>query len=194
MYNNELCHFGVKGMKWGHHKYVSSYSKSYNNASNRLDSAMASYKSSKGQDRKIAKQEYKKAKSAYKTKRKDEINDLSYRLYNKHISDTPNAPFAGRSTMNIKTYKKAAKKMVDKGMDEKSAVKSARRSSMVNAGASVAAAILYNNRNAIKDKAVKAVDSRVKTKGMQKANAGLKRIGTFQYEKVSGNVYKQVMK
>ena len=191
---DELYHYGIPGMKWGHHKYVSSYSKSYNNASNRLDSAKDNYKNSKGKDRKIAKQEYKKAKNAYKTKRKDEINDLSYRLYNKHVPDTPYVPFAGSATMNLKTYKKAAKKMVDRGMDEKSAVKSARRSSMVGAGASIAAGILYRNRNAIKDKAVKAVDNRIKAKGMQKANAGLKRIGTFQYEKVAGNVYKTVMK
>lgn len=181
MYSDELMHFGVKGMKWGQRKskYVSS-----------LDSARANYKNAKKSGKNT--EEFKRAKKVYK-KEKENNKKAINEAYNK-IQDSRTLTSKAASSMGLNynnaTYRKAAKNMVNKGMDQKTAVSKAKMSAWENAGMMVAGSLLYSNRNKI----VSSIKKYANQKAIQKANQGLARIGTFQLEKVAKNVYQEVMR
>ena len=211
MHSDELMHFGVKGMKWGHRK---------NNYTTSLDTAKANYKSAKGDYTKSFNKAYNRSIMAYSPiKKHRQANDERWnkvsndaeklrdarKVYKqekkanrqainnayKEINKTRStASKLGFGMYNDATYRKAAKNMVNKGMDQKTAVSKAKMSAWKNTGMMVAGSLVYANRNKI----LSSVKKYVNQKAMQKANQGLARIGTFQLEKVAKNVYQEVMR
>ena len=97
-------------------------------------------------------------------------------------------------TYSDATYRKAAKNVVKKGMDRKTAIKKAKVSAWKNAGVMAASSALsilaINNADKIGD----AVSKYANEKAIQKANAGLAKIGTYSYKHIAGDVYEKVMK
>ena len=179
MENNHLEHHGVKGMKWGHRKarYQSD-----------LDIARSNYRSAKKahQRSEIDSKGLQNSKQAYKKAKKENKQAID-KAYNKiRRNELLNVGLK----YNSATYKKAAKNMVNKGMDQKTAVSKAKAAAWRNAGLMVAGQFAYAN----KDKAVNVVKKYANQKAMQRANASLARIGTMKLTKVAGNIYEYRMK
>ena len=163
MNNTEyLQHYGVLGMKWGKRK-----AQNYGSRRNVRNSKI--YK---------AGSKINKANSTRK-KIKKEYRDIMVR-------ESP----ISRAIYSPQAYKKAAKNVVKKGMDRKTAIKKAKTSALIQSGAALAASALSILGRANSDKIAKYVNER----SIQKANASLARIGTFTYEKVAGDVYNRVMR
>lgn len=59
-------------------------------------------------------------------------------------------------------------------------------------GAAITAAVLA--APAVANATMSSISKYANTRSIQRANAGLARIGTMQYKKVAGNVYEQVMR
>ena len=87
------------------------------------------------------------------------------------------------------TYRKAAINMVNKGMDQKTAVSKAKAAAWRNTGLMIAASVVFANR----DKLISGVKQYAITKAMQRVNKGLNRIGTMKLVKVAENVYERRM-
>ena len=112
-YNDELYHFRVKGMKWGVRK-----NSNKSNLRNRYDSAKSELSLARKKKNKV---EYKKAKDAYKSVKKER---------NQALIDTTKQ-LKKQSTFGDKIIRnshmrKAAKYVVDNDMPVKEAVKKAR--------------------------------------------------------------------
>lgn len=108
------------------------------------------------------------------------------KAYNKILSDES----IGSKLMYGKgTYKKAAINMVNKGMDQKTAVSKAKAAAWRNTGLGIAASVVFANR----DKLISGVKQYAITKAMQRVNKGLNRIGTIKLVKVAENVYERRM-
>lgn len=74
MNQNELMHFGVKGMKWGHHKASPTPSQK------RISNAKTEYKLAK-KDVKLARKEYSRARrTAFSADRVKKAQDIGYKL------------------------------------------------------------------------------------------------------------------
>lgn len=198
MNNDELMHFGVKGMQWGKRKTnytdrMSLGAKYHNKAAKRIqkdadDLLKNGYKNEAKAVQKVADIQRAKATTSQnkyiaKRERKQAIND-AYKTIKKSQS------LGSRMTYNDATYKKAAKNMVDKGMDQKKAISNAKMSAWRNSGMAVAGSLLIANS----DKIVSGIKKYANQKAIQRANAGLARIGTMKLVKVAGNVYEYKMK
>lgn len=194
----ELMHFGVKGMKWGKRKTnytdrMSLGAKYHNKAAKRIqkdaDNLLKNgYKNEVKAVQKVADKQRAKATTSQnkyiaKRERKQAIND-AYKTIKKSQS------VGSRLKYNNSVYKKAAKNMVDKGMDQKKAVSKAKMSAWGNYGMIVAGNILISNS----DKIISGIQKYANQKAIQRANAGLARIGTMKLVKVAGNVYEYKMK
>lgn len=179
MYDNYLAHHGVKGMRWGHRKarYQSD-----------LDIARSNYRSAKKAHKRseIDSKDLQNSKQAYKKAKKENKQAID-KAYNKiRRNELLNVGLK----YNPATYKKAAKNMVNKGMDQKTAVSKAKAAAWRNYGLAIAGQFAYANRG----KTVDAVKKYANQKAMQRANAGLARIGTMKLTKVAGNVYEYRMR
>ena len=153
MNGNELMHYGVLGMRWGHRKSPESYGGSITKTG--------------------------KYRASNKQKKVD-------KAYNKILSDES----IGSKLMYGKgTYRKAAMNMVNKGMDQKTAVSKAKAAAWRNTGLAIAASVAFVNR----DKLISGVKQYAITKAMQRVNKGLNRIGTIKLVKVAENVYERRM-
>lgn len=75
-------------------------------------------------------------------------------------------------------------------MDQKKAISKAKMSAWRNYGMIVAGNILISNS----DKIISGIQKYANQKAIQRANAGLARIGTMKLVKVAGNVYEYRMK
>ena len=164
MRENELQHYGVPGMKWGHRKAQSSKPGSSRPSGISALSKVRTKINNAHNTRKAINREYKPIKSQDK------------KWYGNNYSDA--------------VYTKAAKNVVKKGMDRNTALKKAKTSTRVNTGMLVGTYALATIGSMNADKIQKYVNER----SIQKANASLARIGTYTYEQVAGNVYNKVMK
>lgn len=217
MNNDELMHYGVLGMKWGKRKNYYGQSGDKYRASNGVtvgapkNARVAAFR--KVQGSKLggaALNGMAKANTAFygrgkskatwqnieKQTRKEtdavrEANKAHKKAINKAYDNIRKSESIGsRMTYNSATYRKAAKNMVNKGMDQKTAVSKAKAAAWRNSGLAVAGTFLYAN----KDKLIGDVKKYANTRAMQKANAGLARIGTMKLTKVAGNVYEYRMR
>ena len=176
---DELMHYGVLGMKWGKRK--ARYTSDLDIAKSNYKIAKKAYKRSEINSKSLstAKQTYKREKEKNKTaigKNQDKMRLMDLRK--------------GNTKYSRSTYKKAAKNMVNKGMDQKTALSKAKVDAWRNTGIAVASAFAYANR----DKIASSVKKYANAKARQRANAGLARIGTMKLTKVAGNVYEYKMR
>lgn len=164
MVDNYLSHHGVLGMKWGKRK---------------------NYYGQSGDKYRARKQTRKETDAVREAKKahKKAINKAYNDIIKKESIGIGNA-------YGNATYMKAAKNMVNKGMDQKTAVSKAKAAAWRNSGLAAAGLFLYVN----KDKLIDGVKKYANARAMQKANAGLARIGTMKLVKVAGNVYEYRMR
>jgi hypothetical protein len=192
MSNNELMHYGVLGMKWGKRKtsignrYHSRAARSVQKDADEL--RKSGYESEAKAVQKVADKHRAKAvasqkKYDVKQERKQAINKAYENIRRKELTSR-------RIAYQGSVYKQAAKNMVDKGMDQKTAVSKAKIAAWRNYGLMVAGQYVYRNRNKI----ISSVKKYANQKAMQRANAGLAKIGTMKLVKVAGNVYEYKMK
>lgn len=192
MSNNELMHYGVLGMKWGKRKtsignrYHSRAARSVQKDADEL--RKSGYESEAKAVQKVADKHRAKAvasqkKYDVKQERKQAINKAYENIRRKELSSR-------RIAYQGSVYKQAAKNMIDKGMDQKTAVSKAKIAAWRNYGLMVASQYVYRNRNKI----ISSVKKYANQKAMQRANAGLAKIGTMKLVKVAGNVYEYKMK
>lgn len=210
--NNELYHYGVLGMKWGKRK-----AQPVSDIQKRVNSTKAEYKSAKKAYNKSFTKAYNKAAAAYSPSKKHRVaNDArwdqaskdaervkstksAYKQAKKEQKQAINKAYKQISSTesrkigfhyNSATYKKAAKNMVNKGMDQKTAVSKAKASAWRNTGLAIAGQVVYANR----DKIASGFKKYANDKAMQKVNESLGKIGTMKLVKVAGDVYEYRMK
>lgn len=187
---NYLEHHGVKGMKWGQHKYYNKdgslsekgikkyatkgYAKDQmNNSKTLVGKAFNMYS---GGHKTAAKIQYGlSSKKENKARAESYLNNKNHGTNKKNtqiISDRRKEIIKGQAKLTIGTAKTMGGMFV------------------VFGGAHLANKISKVGAQKVKD----YVKSQAYQRGMQKANAGLARIGQYTYEHVAGNVYREVMK
>ena len=172
-----LMHYGVPGMRWGHRKKY--YNKDGSlNTSGKQKQIKDTYRSEKKaatsrSERSAAKSRYERALD---------------RTYNKEYSK------------NQRSYdmSQIGKGGVNRINDKMNAGKSYRRAQAEEYAKTIAKGmgitIGLMNSSKIANMAMSKASKYANTKAIQRANSSLARIGTFQYEKVAGDVYRIVMK
>lgn len=158
---DELYHFGVKGMKWGHRKSLPTSS-----LLNQVDSAKTTYKNAKKAYNKSFNDAYKHRAEAYSfSKERRKANDARWaknyvdankldsakadykkaklerkqKIKNTYKSLNKSASLGEKLTYNNATRKKAAKYVVDNGMTVEQAKSRANKDAIRNTGAILAA-------------------------------------------------------
>lgn len=215
--SDELYHYGVPGMKWGKRKNYYGQSGDKYRASNGVtvgapkNARVAAFRKVQGSKvggavlngmSKANTAFYGRGKNkafwknAEKQVRKEtdavrEANKAHKKAINKAYDNVRKSESIGsRMTYSSATYRKAAKNMINKGMDQKTAVSKAKVAAWRNTGIAAASAFIYANR----DKIYSGVKKYANAKARQRANAGLARIGTMKLAKVAGNVYEYKMR
>lgn len=172
-----LMHYGVLGMKWG-------VRKKYYNKDGSLNT------SGKQKQIKDAYRAEKKAATS-RAEKKD-----AKRKYQQSIDQTYNKGY-GKSQRSY-DMSQIGKGGVNRINDKMNAGKSYRRArteeyaKTTAEGMAIAAGLMAAPK--IANMALSSAKKYANTKAIQRANAGLARIGTFQYEKVAGDIYRTVMK
>ena len=158
---DELYHFGVKGMKWGHRKSLPTSS-----LRNQVESAKTTYKNAKKAYNKSFNDAYKHRAEAYSfSKERRKANDARWaktqvdanklnsakadykkaklerkqKIKNTYKSLNKSASLGEKLTYNNATRKKAAKYVVDNGMTVEQAKSRANKDAIRNAGSILAA-------------------------------------------------------
>ena len=158
---DELYHFGVKGMKWGHRKSLPTSS-----LRNQVDSAKTTYKNAKKAYNKSFNDAYKHRAEAYSfSKERRKANDARWaktqvdanklnsakadykkaklerkqKIKNTYKSLNKSASLGEKLTYNNATRKKAAKYVVDNGMTVEQAKSRTNKDAIRNTGAILAA-------------------------------------------------------
>ena len=188
---NELCHHGIKGQKWGVRRYqyedgslTPGGKKRY--AKDQYRQATKSYRR-----REINKEQYSQAKKDYKTEKQQ-----YKKTFEKEFNDIVESERAKPLKIMYKdyVYKNAAQKVVDEGMDREKALSKAKAQAWIKVGEAYAAGAILNFSAAHLDEIAYGLKNIINQRTIQKANAGLARIGTMKLEKVAGDIYKYRMK
>lgn len=197
----QLYHHGIKGQKWGVRRYQ-------NKDGTRTPAGKKRYADADGlttwDKEKQLKKTYKaekKAAGSWKEKREakkrynsnvEELYDKNYKMKGdnlKGVVGTYNF-YDDRHTLGKKGVARLNDRMNAGESYGKAWAKEYARS--VATGYAISAAMMATP--VIATAAANSFSNYANQRAVQKANAGLARIGTFKYEKVAKNVYRQVMK
>ena len=188
---NELYHHGIKGQKWGVRRYqyedgslTPGGKKRY--AKDQYRQATKSYNR-----REINKEQYSQAKKDYKTE-KQQYKKTFKKEFNDIVESERSKP--GKLMYRDYVYKNAAKKVVDEGMDREKALSKAKTQAWIKVGKVYAAGAIMQLSIAYSDKIASGLKNVINQRTIQKANAGLARIGTMKLAKVAGDIYEYRMK
>lgn len=172
-----LMHYGVPGMKWG-------VRKKYYNKDGSLNTS--------GKQKQI--------KDTYRAEKRDATSiaekKIAKRKYQQSIDQTYNKGYSKSRRLN--DMGQIGKGGVNRINDKMNAGKSYRRAQAEEyakttaKGMAIMTSLMATPK--IANMALSSAKKYANTKAIQRANAGLARIGTFQYEKVAGDVYRMVMK
>lgn len=199
--NGELYHHGVKGMKWGRRRYQ-------NKDGSLTPAGKKRYADSDGlttwDKEKQLKSTYKTEKKAAgsraeKKEAKKRYNDKLEGLYDKNYKMKGDNLRGVVGTYNFyadrdRYGKKGVARINDRMNAGESRLKATTKEEVRRAARGYATTIAIMAAPAVANATMHGIKKYADQRAMQKANAGLARIGTFQYEKVAKNVYRQVMK
>ena len=168
-----LMHYGVPRMKWG-------VRKKYYNKDGSLNTS--------GKQKQI--------KDTYRAEKKDATSiaekKIAKRKYQQSIDQTYNKGYSKSRRLN--DMGQIGKAGVNRINDKMNAGKSYRRAQAEEYAKVMAITTSLMATSKIANMALSSAKKYANTKAIQRANAGLARIGTFQYEKVAGDIYRTVMK
>lgn len=183
--NDELYHYGVLGMKWGHRK--SNYDNSdgaYNRHGRKATTDYA---------QKMLKKTYKAEKKLSTTAAEKKAAKKRYiqainKTYNKRYS------VLDRSIDKSRVGKRGVNRINDRMNrgDTYNVAFAKEEARQIAAGYAIGIAML--TAPYVKNMTISHLARYANEKNIQRANAGLARIGTMKYKKVAKNVYQQVMR
>lgn len=190
--NNEIYHFGVKGMKWGIRRYQNTDGSLTAAGKKRYGYGKDGTQTTQGKQRQLT-DTYRSNKKQATTKEQKKALKKQYstdmnNTYNKKYSDVD------RGSDQYLYGKKGVNRINDRMNKGDSYTKASLKElgRQTAAGYAITAGIIAGSYGGMK--ASLAIKKYANVKSMQKANSALAKIGTYQYEKVAKNVYRKVMK
>lgn len=190
--SGELYHFGVKGMKWGVRRYQNADGSLTAAGKRRYGYKKDGSQTTQGKQRQIT-DAYKDAKKQATSK--SQKKELS-KQYAKDMKGTYNKKYSvvDRGSDQHLYGKRGVNRINDRMNKGDSHAKASLKElgTQMALGYAATAGILAGSYGGMKAK--QAIKQYANVKSMQRANAALAKIGTYQYEKVAKNVYRKVMK